>query len=81
MKPDQAPRLSVQIYERYPLSPSCHVRAVTFGQPEGLPMLLPLGWTPVMNAVGTEVTLQPVHGICPECGLIAKIELDRKVKV
>jgi hypothetical protein len=63
------PRLTMHFDPHYPLGPGCTVRAVTFGEPPSMPILVPQGMIPTMNAEGTEVTLQPVHGICPECGI------------
>lgn len=80
-KRHHAARLTMNFDPHYPLGPGVTARAVTFGDPPGMPVLVPLGQIPVMNAEGTEVTLQSIHGICPECGITAKVEIDLKVKL
>lgn len=60
------------VNDKYPIGPGCTVRAATFGNPPGLPYLLPQGWVPVLSQDGTEVTLQRIDGkACPECHIDA----------
>lgn len=67
-------RLTINFDPHYPLGPGCTVRAVTFGDPPSMPILVPQGQIPVMNAEGTEVTLQRVDGDgCSECGTSPKV--------
>jgi hypothetical protein len=74
--PALSPRLTMHFDPRFPLGPGCTARAVTFGDPPGMPILVPSGMIPVLNAEGTEVTLQPVDGGCSECGVSLKVEIE-----
>jgi hypothetical protein len=65
-------RLEVHVHEHYSLGEGCTIRAVTFGDDNGIPYLLPNGWTPVMSEDGTRVTLQKIDGsACAECAIEA----------